>query len=306
MEQPPSTPSRGSVVVGYCLLTATFFGGLIGFSKYGDPDSSREAGALVVPYREDPLNKMTPMLSREQMHAARFMELGSIVTPDKDRSLERLVRSSYRDAVLERSRPFSGELQRELTAFVAKINFYEADSHVRAGDTVLIPHLDSFVSATNAYQELTRPNHLAWIPRASQELFEYGYLIARENLTIPDERIGFTFVTQAGAQWEHIMKACYPDLARYPKTRAHLLQAITEAHGASHEHDPEQGRRLFLPSLKSLLQGAPDPASLLRVTRADIVHRFHPELERLLALEQSVWTRFLSPEISRTQPSPTP
>jgi hypothetical protein len=279
-------------------MTATLIGGLVGFEKYGDPDSISETGATVIPFRESPTNSTTTMLSREQMQMRRLAELGNVLTSEKAQSLREFVRNAYQDEVQARQRPLSPELLRELADFVASINFYEAGAHVNEGSKLLIPYLDTFVAAVNAYQELARPNHLAWLPRVSEELSQFGYLIARETLVVPDEQIGYTTVAQRGAQWEQIIKAHYPELARYPKTRAHLIQGIAEAHGASAEHGPEEGRRLFLPNLKSLLQGNSDPKSLLHVEPAAVVGRAHPELARVIALEKHVWDRFLSPEKS--------
>lgn len=288
--------SRRSVLTGLSLMTLSGVGGLFGFSKCGIDESIEPSATAGLRLREGPEYDMTETLPLDAVQAQRLAELGTIVVAKKSDLLSEIVEFTYADQVKSCNRPFTGEVHRELTDLVARLNLYRTDALIEEGGIVLLPPLNTFVAPLNRYQELALPSSAVWISRVSDELSEYAYLIARPHGVVVPTASGCSHVAETGTEWDPLIKAYYPELDSYPKTRRHLTSVIAGAHGASIEHGPEEGRIIFLPKLEILLRGSSDPASLLKVSPTALARRFPPNLTHAISLERDVWNKFISPE----------
>jgi lysozyme len=289
-----SHPTRRSVLTGITLMAATGVGGLLGFHKYGDDDPLAEYGGVAFHPRQGPEYDMTEVLPRDAVQSQKLSVLGNILFAKKQMFLSEAVQEAYTEQVRECGRTFNPEVHKHLTIVVARLNLYRADEILQAGQSVIFPPLKSFIEPLDNYRELAKPNSGVWISRVSQEAKEYAYLLARnEGISIPAST-GFVHVVEKNADWQRLVRATYPELDQYPKTRAHLIETIATAHGASSESAPEEGRMLFLPQLKLLLGGQSDPKSLLKKTPGELIKSLPPALAQHIALEAAVWRKYLS------------
>ena len=289
------TTSRRSILTGISMMTLSSVAGLLGFSKYGvEEGSAGTYGATVTSPRQGPEYDMTEMLPLDDVEAQRLAQLGRIVVSKEGQDLRETIKSEYTDQVRACGRPFTPELHRELTTLVASLNLLDADSQLLKNKIINLPPLTTFVEPLNHYQELAQPHSTTWTSRVSEEFRQYAYLLARHDGLVLSSEVGSTHVVKANADWSSIIKTQYPELERYPKTRAHLVSVIAKGHSASSKHGPEEGRIIFLPALELFLQGSKDPKTLLECEPAKLLQRLPLELTRAMALEGDVWNKFLA------------
>jgi lysozyme len=289
------TTSRRSILTGLSMMTLSGVAGLVGFSKYGvEEGSAGSHGATVTSPRQGPEYDMTEMLPLDDVEAQRLAQLGTIVVSKEGQDLREAIKSEYTDQVRACGRPFTPELHRELTKLVTTLNLLNTDSSLRNNQVIILPPLVTFVEPLNHYQELSQPHSPTWLARVSDELRQYSFLLARHDGLVLTSGLGSTYVAEANADWNNIIKAHYPELERYPKTRAHLISVIANGHLASSKHGPEEGRIIFLPALELFLQGGKDPKTLLECEPAKLLRRLPPGLTRAMALEGTVWNKFLA------------
>lgn len=289
------TTSRRSILTGISMMTLSGVAGLMGFSKYGVEEGSVQAyGATLTSPRQGPEYDMTEVLPLDDVEAQRLAQLGNIVVSKEGQDLREAIKSEYTEQVRACGKPFTPELHRELTSLVTRLNLCDANSPLKENQIIILPPLMTFIEPLNHYQELARPHSATWMSRVSDELRQYAYLLARHDGLVLSPTLGSTHVVEANADWNTIIKAYYPELERYPKTRAHLTSVIAEGHGASCKQGPEEGRILFLPALELFLQGSTDPKSLLECKPSRLLERLPAGLTRAMSLEGAVWSKFLA------------